>query len=507
MQSLPFDLEFEIINHLPFETFLAYAATCRHARATAWTVFRHRVHCLLQTFGIPYEARSQLWATLAAATGGLTGSSLLWLTEGNPDWRPTDCNFVVGADGLEKMEAFFQHLGLELTSMPSRVPRIIPYPNATALVPYNVGSHWSSTTMTTKSPTGASITITGINDSTAIQLLMECEHSLQAGLLTATSFIFLHPRDLFARRALLRSGGVVRRSLLDHGFDPRVLNNRGYGVNAIFQPFFKHGCEPSCCPGIPRRLRAGRGVLVCHWSPAKVPDFVGDQARTGFMDGQFALTWSWGLCLNYLCKYFMHPRDMVVHGQADMTPDDEPPKLNMIRRKMSAVAKAIPVFNKLYPAALFATSVDKAIVVPVPLDVHAKTFRTIDDLRLSTWITARPPGSQRIALFLGPHVAAGTVSLSSISARRIFYQDDCYLVVFLQCWDGSLRRNLLLYPPTRTVEPAIHGDLLAICFKGNTIVSPETIGLETCTTLIRRWWENHPVFDDTDDFPSSRTPA
>nr|GAT49882.1 predicted protein [Mycena chlorophos] len=505
--ELPFDVESEIISHMPFNSFLAWAAVSRQRRATAWTIFRHRVHCLLEILGIPHECRSDFWSALGNANGGLTGSAVLWLTKGNPDWCPTDCNILVGVDGLLKMQAFFTRLGHHLVSRASRIPRIVPYTNAPTLLPYNISSHWASTTMIAHSRSGFTFTVTEINDPTPLRLLMEAEHSLQTGLLTPTTLIFLYPRDLFARRAILRSGGVTRRSLIDHSLNPATLHARKYVLHPIFQPSYTGLCEQQCCPGVPHRLRGGRGVLVHNWETADVTDFVGKRARTGFMEGEFALVWSWGLCMNYLCPYFLHPRDLLVRGQAPPIPENLSPKEQMIHQKMVAVEHAHPPFAKSFPALLVPTCAAKAAVVAVPLDLHAQTFKTIDDLRLSTWITARPPGSPRIALFLGPEVAGGTVSFASISARRIFYRDDYFIVVFLQCWDDSLRRNLLLYPARATHGPPIHGDVLVVCFHRDEIISPHEIGVDTCRELIRRWWSHGPVFDRMHDFPSARTPA
>nr|GAT42758.1 predicted protein [Mycena chlorophos] len=140
--------------------------------------------------------------------------------------------------------------------------------------------------------------------------------------------------------------------------------------------------------------------------------------------------------------------------------------------------------------------------------MHTSVFKTIDDLRVHTWIVPQPAKAPRCALFTNPVRVGGGVTYASSTARRIYARDDLSVVVFLQTPDQSHRRNLLLFPATMSQGPAIciHGDVLVCCMKGNELVPPEVIGEQECRRLIQRWWAAGVKFDAAPLLPALATP-
>ncbi|KAJ7050830.1 hypothetical protein C8F01DRAFT_1091996 [Mycena amicta] len=467
----------DLFSSLLFPTLLAYAVCSRQTRFAVQNIFRHRTEILLHGYGIPDALRRPFWTKLATCNGGLTGSALLWIAEPQPVWLPSDLNIVVGRGGTKTLLPLFEGLGYVAHTTPSRLPRVVPHPNVAPILSYPTTSIWSSTTTHLRSFASQVITISETVDEFPVRLLVEAEHTLQAGLLTASAFILLYPSQFIHRQAILRGGGVHRRSLFDRPIRQDVMRHRGVHVHRTFYAWYRIPCPRDRCAGLLRRFRGGRGILWFQWSEKHWVDTLIHHCMNRFEDGRFAFTWSWGTCENYRCPFFHQPRDLLVQGT--FTEKDEVhPKLASIRCKIDAVHRSIPRFSKVYHGYLFATSCSTPIIVPVPLDHHAKDYQTIDDLRTYTWIAARPNDCPKIPMFLPP-------TISTIDVQR---------------------RNLLLFPARQLFRRVIHGDVLVVCFDQDAIVGPSRFSLSECSDAIQRWWTSEPSFDAAHNFPSRKTP-
>ncbi|KAJ7056467.1 hypothetical protein C8F01DRAFT_1257732 [Mycena amicta] len=456
---------------LPFSSFLVYAAVSRRCRDGAHAVLAHRVGVVLHRFGIPNDLQAMFWTVVAAARGGLTGSFLVWVSQPDATWWPSDLNFLVGCGGGVLMNACLCKLGFTATRVLSRIPKIVPYPNVPPVFPYTETSFYNSDTVAFHSPHGRRITVTETGDDYPLRLLMESEHSVQAGLWTPTTFIHLYPRDLLRGRSVKRGGSVFRRFADDRPLDLHCLATRGIEVVPVFQPECDSACNRCTCPGIVRRLRGGRGVLVLSWSGERGDemDVLGDNASAGFTDGRYAFMWSWGTCENYRCVYYGQPADLYSYQDCPLVHEDGT-KLQRLLWKCDAVRTTYPVFETVYEGFLFPTSCIRHLIVPIPLDYHASAYITIDDLRWHTWISPRPTGAPSFPMFFPPTMTSGSVLHASITARRLHVRDGYSIVVLLQSAGVDLRRNLLLFPASSADHRSIHGDVLVY------LASPKVLG-------------------------------
>nr|GAT51202.1 predicted protein [Mycena chlorophos] len=525
IQSLPFDLEFLVINELIFASLLAYSAVSRRARDGVRHVLQHRTSRLLTRFDIPITSRGTLWSHLDAFYGGLTGSALLWVTQPHPTWFPADLNLVVGYGGTEPLNEMFSELGFLVETAPSRLPRVVPRPNVRAMLPYPEMSLWCPIVTYIQTPHGQTITVSESHEDSPVRLVLEAEHSLQAGVLTSTSLILLYPEHFLLGVSLLRSGGVERRSNRERSLEPTIVRARGLQIRTIFRTRYLAPCRRSTCPGLIRRLRGGRGVLVLKWSTASMHDQLGAAALNGFLDGRHALMWSWGVCENYLCEFHSQPRELRADGPfLEDSATNGHPKMTKIARIEAALKRHNPPFPHLFVALLFPTSAPSSALVSLPLDHHTTQYRTIDDLRVYSWIDARPLLAPRSPLFMEPNLVGGGVTFASSNARRVWVNGTFSIVVVLQCTAFSQRRNLLLFPATEDAGLSIHGDVLVICFEGPTIVHPSRIGEGVCCDKIRayvsfsstdvrafseicgRWWHTGVSMGNAETIPSYETP-
>nr|GAT42516.1 predicted protein [Mycena chlorophos] len=465
---------------------------------------------------------AHFWNALTISNGGITGSTLFWLTQPNPAWYPNDINVVVGAGGTQPLEKLFRSLGWVAEIVPSRLPRVIPYPTVLTMLPYPEHSPWASQTTYFTSSTGDIFTVTETVETFPIRLLLESEHTLQAGILSPAMLILLYPRHIIQGRAIVRGGGVHRRSALDRRLDLGQMRARDITAHSTFYATYSGRCRRNACPGCVRRLRGGRGILFFPWCPARERrDNLAHHASTNFEDGRLALVWSWGVCENYLCPYFRQPRDLFVKEtlQWDESETMKSPKLRSIFLKIEAIHRHLPTFPRVFHGYLFPTSCHKPLLVPVPLDLHASDYKTIDDLRIHTWIVTRSQATPRIPIFMPPTVAGGSVAYVNTTARRVHLDGNRSIVVFLQSTTDAQRRNLLLFPITNTAQRAIHGDVLVVCFEGDAIVAPSRFSLDECRTSIQRyamiightrltqirWFTTQPRISQARAVPSART--
>nr|GAT42560.1 predicted protein [Mycena chlorophos] len=486
MHLLPFDVQFTILNEAMFSALLAYSAVSRSARKAAKAVVHHRINLLLHHFKIPAQERSNFWMYMAAAMGGITGSSVFWATQSAPTWFPSNLNILVGKGGLDLLEPFFDSMGFTKKPILSRIPRVLGALRRPPILAYLPGSVWTPTTTRFHSPLHRrSVTVTETRERTPMRLLLEAEHTIQAALITPSALILLYPESFLTNTSILRQGGVHRRASFDD--DPMVFRavqwtRRGVQITGAFKPTYNAPCPPTTCPGLTRRLRGGRGVLIFSWSAMN--DLLGTQARHGFKSGLYAFIWSWSICQNYLCIFFRQPGDVFVRGRRPVF-DEAPPKISEIHEKSEALSLCQPGFATMYRALYFPTSSWSAVFVPLALDHHAKTYQTIDDLRVHYWLVPRAPGATKIPLFLSPLTAPGGTALASMNTTQIYTAEKYTLIVFVEETARLGRRNMTLYSATDTDEQDIHGDVLVVCFKDAKIIDPAIVGIANCRREIK----------------------
>ncbi|KAJ7430411.1 hypothetical protein B0H11DRAFT_2263414 [Mycena galericulata] len=483
--ELPPEIELQIAGSLQWDDQVRYAHAAVQPRRILQSLVALRVEKVLDTF-IPQDLREELWSLLAVGRGGITGSASTWVTEVEPSWVPRNLNIVVGRGTGDAVGSFLRRLPNYVRDVetPPRIPAARPKTVASSFTAcYAAKSQWTGRFW--RFDIGnTSITLTEAGDSNVLRHLLESSHSSQVFLLTRNIVLSLYPVEFTARKTLFRAAGMANGGPNDY------RDSRTRAAAMGFEPTGQAVESGACagrCPGVLRRLRGGRGIGLFHWSGRSMDTFEAEAYR-GFLEDDFAgVAWSWLTCRNLECETYGFPQDLRGHGRAPSTYDGNP-KVGVLRKKKHAIMNCVPAFSKLFFGVLYATSCDKPMIVPIPLDHGIPTYRTLDDLRIYTWITATPPGPENLPMFWPPYdVTGAVVALNRLTWQVPIPNKGMTLIIFLSTTENFAPGNLALTPMEDGVR-LVHGDVLLMIRENSRLVDMDENLAEYARATFQLWW-------------------
>ncbi|KAJ7831807.1 hypothetical protein B0H13DRAFT_2371259 [Mycena leptocephala] len=481
--AIPLEIESIFIQDAAYLDIVRYSHVCRQARAVVQALLSLRCLELL----LPYfdaEDIRRFWNALDKGHGGITGSGALWMTKAYPTWVPDDLNTVVTMDRATPIRFFLQDCGWRERSISVRVPAVLQARGHHRLRAYPLTDNGNYTNLTWIYTKAAkrTITVTETADSSVFKHIAEARHTMATMLVTSSTIISLHGFECAASIATWRAGWD-RRTHEHVDAAQRVLLMGG--TDSYFTAI--SGECGSRCPGVVRRLRGGTGVGLLAWRAFPLqgplsdqetandadeeglvpindelvpvgPDVVSRDAYNGFIRDRYAFGWSWCHCRNEACATFMFPRDLLPTVPVGQTLSSNP-KVNSILRTQHAVEHCVPPFAHLYSGLLFPTACRRPYAVSVPLDHGLRSYRTMDDLRVHTWIKPRIAGLPALPSVMPPSCVVGSTTIFNALAWKELYQPECYLLVFMTSIHQIGPINEVLVPPLDGGRP-VHGDVL-----------------------------------------------
>ncbi|KAJ7081414.1 hypothetical protein B0H15DRAFT_948923 [Mycena belliarum] len=451
--SIPTEIEHAFIDQLEFGDLVSYSHVARQARTTVHDVLALRTTTLLLRYFDSSELGS-LWHTLDQGTGGITGSSPVWLTQPQPTWLPSDLNIVLGADQGGAGRRLLRSLGWTQTTTPSRIPVVMPSRAPThAIHAHRTLSVYTDSTWTFTRVGRPPITLTETADSAVFKHLAGAKHTMATLLLTPTALIALHPVHALRKECVWRYGSGKP----EEERTTAASRVAAMGAQIDYHTGRREDSHGQNCLALLRRLRGGRGVGLLRWN-AQATDVLTSDAYAGFMDDVYSIGWTWEKCRNPACEAFGFPRGLAATSP-NTTVLSTNPKENKILQRANAIARASPPFPKLCQGLLFATSCPRAMLVPVAVDYGVREYHTMDDLRAYDWIDIRIAGATSQPIFWKPHETVGSASIFQSLASRLEVSSSLRLLVFMACIHelGPFNDALAVLQPR-----PVHGDVLVV---------------------------------------------
>ncbi|KAJ7070721.1 hypothetical protein C8F01DRAFT_1244430 [Mycena amicta] len=423
---------------------------------------------------IPGPSRAIFEGALEEAGGGLVGSGVAWLSQPSPDWMPYDLNFVVAKDFGTRIASILHGIGYASVRIDSHIPC------AYLVVPDGEGpelghpstERWMSKTLRFTDARGRIITVTSTKDPNVLRTLLGAESTMGMAILTGSALVILYPSLWRRNRAFWREGSIANSdSDVDRIATPQTWAQKGFEITPASTPRAAAACSPRCCSE-PRHFRGGRGIAVIRMGPRTLPAGFARDAANGLLGGQYGMSLVLAACHNPQCRFFRFP---AVSLRSPITrrlrPPTTNPKYDAIEARAWFVRHREPPFPRIYHALLLATNIHARIWVPLPLGDHAlhrDDYRTIDDLRTSTWVKCNPEAAPVSPLFAAAGTAIGTPVFSNAltqmySVLGTFHAYNVVLVFQSPHSMGEVNQHF--HPETCNCPAQICGDVLAIFFR------------------------------------------
>ncbi|KAJ7492987.1 hypothetical protein B0H11DRAFT_1911427 [Mycena galericulata] len=464
-RTLPPEIEETFIADLEFGDLLHYSHVARQARTTVQSKLSFRVTSLL----LPYFAHAEMsgfWEVLDKGEGGLTGSSVAWVTQTNPSWKPTDLNAVCIVGQAQHTRSYLAHGGWSEEQIETRIPLVLPAGGLT----HSIRAHPASSPLAGNtwkfSKTGhPCITLTETAENSVFVHIAGAKHTMATMLLTPKSIIALHPYECLSKYFTFRHGTGLPAH--ERSWATERAHAMG-GRDTFFRDLTDAGRPCGrICPALLRRLRGGTSIGLLRWD-AGPEDSVTKSAYTGFMDNRYSQGWTWASCRNSRCDTFLFPRDIYPTLPKSVMLSSNV-KENKILRTMHAIEHAVPAFPRIHRGLLFATGCADPFVVPVPLDHGIPTYRTMDDLRAYTWISPRLVNFPRYPIFMRPFDTIGSTTIFHALGWREDLAGGRALLIFMTSIHevGPTNHALCVEPLT---PRSVHGDVLLMLEVNGIIV-------------------------------------
>ncbi|KAJ7048555.1 hypothetical protein C8F01DRAFT_1267067 [Mycena amicta] len=494
MDSLSLDVMNEILEYLPLFDLHSFADTFRAGLGPVTTVLNGRRNRLFAPF-IPLQARDRFDDIVDSAGGGLVGSGVAWISQPDPDWHPYDLNFIVANDSGPQVAIHLQQMGYHGHSISSHVPvcNLVMQDGEMPVYGHPLTDRWMLTTTRFVDGRGRVITVTSTKDTNVLRTLLGADSTMGMAILARSALVVLYPSLWRFNQGVWREGSIAhankdsariatRHSWAARGF---LLGPPSY-ANASME------CFPRCCSE-PRQFRGGRGVAVVRLDSRQLPSGFARDAANGLQGGEYGLSLVLGTCHNRRCSFFRYPSVSIRSTTLrPMQPISGNRKFDLIEARSWLVRHRDPPFIRLYKGLLLATSVHQAVWVPLALGdhaLHANDYRTIDDLRTSTWVKCVPEGAEPSPLFAGAGTVVGAPVFSNalVQKYRLNGIARSYdMVLFHQTASAAGVVNRHFHPDGCNCTPAICGDVLAVFFRDDVLgpIQPDAadLPLATCAT-------------------------